>query len=60
MNPCAGVSFNKDGGFRSENLLKTNSYTDVSCEYCEIFMNSFLYKTFCSTNTPHVFYVEMT
>ena len=31
--------------FRPATLLKRDSNTDVSCEYCETFKNSFFYKT---------------
>ena len=42
---CQSLFFNKVVGLRSETLLKRDSGIEVFCEFCEIFKNSFFYRT---------------
>ena len=37
--------FKKVAGLEAPSLLKGDFNTGVSCEYCEIFKNSFFYRT---------------
>ena len=37
--------FNKVADWKLATLLKKDSNTGVACEYCEIFKNSFFYRT---------------
>ena len=43
---CKSLLFNKVAGLRPATLLKNEILTQVfSCEICEIFKNTFLYRT---------------
>ena len=42
---CQSLFFNKVAGLRPATLLKKDSGTDVSCEFCEISKNTFFYRT---------------
>ena len=44
-NTCVRVSFNKVASFRPATSLKKTPTQVLSCEYCEIFKKSFLYRT---------------
>ena len=43
-NTCVSLFLIKLQAFRSATLLKRDSNTDVSCEYCENFKNSFFHE----------------
>ena len=42
---CQSLSFNKIAGLRPATLLRQRLWQMFSCEFCEIFTNTFFYRT---------------